>query len=132
VPANTSSDVPDASLALAARRPDAICQIPGNLTAAAFPTVQQAAVRARLPIFAFQSSQAHGGAIVTLSRDYRDAGRQSAALAVRVMKGEKPATLPFQAVSRTRLIVNPDAARRIGIALPPALVAKADEVVGGR
>jgi putative ABC transport system substrate-binding protein len=94
--------------------------------------VQQAAVRARLPIFAFQSSQAHGGAIVTLSRDYRDAGRQSAALAVRVMKGEKPATLPFQAVSRTRLIVNPDAARRIGIALPPALVAKADEVVGGR
>jgi putative ABC transport system substrate-binding protein len=132
VPANTSSDVPDASLALSARRPDAICQIPGNLTAAAFPTVQQAAVRARLPIFAFQSSQAHGGAIVTLSRDYRDAGRQSAALAVRVMKGEKPATLPFQAVSRTRLIVNPDAARRIGIALPPALVAKADEVVGGR
>ena len=46
VPANTSSDVPDASLALAARRPDAICQIPGNLTAAAFPTMQQAAARA--------------------------------------------------------------------------------------
>jgi putative ABC transport system substrate-binding protein len=132
VPANTSSDVADASLALTARRPDAICQIPGNLTAAAFPTVQQAAARARVPIFAFQSIQAHGGAIVTLSRDYRDAGRQSAALAVRVMKGEKPAALPFQAVSRTRLIVNPDAARRIGIALPPALVAKADEVVGAR
>jgi ABC-type uncharacterized transport system substrate-binding protein len=132
VPANTSSDVPDASLSLAARRPDAICQIPGNLTASAFPTVQQAAARARLPVFAFQSSQARGGAIVTLSRDYRDAGRQSAALAVRVMRGERPAKMPFQAVSGTRLIANPDAARRIGITLPSSLVAKADEVIGGR
>ncbi|MBK5297956.1 MAG: ABC transporter substrate-binding protein [Vicinamibacteria bacterium] len=132
VPANTSSDVPDASLALAARRPDAICQIPGNLTAAAFPTVQQAASRARLPIFAFQTSQAHGGAVVTVARDYADAGRQSAALAVRVMRGERPADMPFQAVGKTRLVVNPSAARRIGITIPPDLVAKADEVVGPR
>jgi len=132
VPANTSSDVSDASLALAARRPDAICQIPGNLTAAAFPTVQQAASRARLPIFAFQTSQAHGGAVVTVARDYADAGRQSAALAVRVMRGERPADMPFQAVGKTRLVVNPTAARRIGLALPLDLVAKADEVVGPR
>jgi len=132
VPANTSSDVPDASLALAARRPDAICQIPGNLTAAAFPTVQQAAWRARLPIFAFQTSQAHGGAVVTVARDYADAGRQSAAMAVRVMRGERPADMPFQAVGKTRLVVNPSAARRIGITLPPDLVAKADEIVGPR
>lgn len=132
VPANTSSDVPDASLALAARRPDAICQIPGNLTAAAFPTVQQSAMRARLPIFAFQSSQAHGGAVVTVARDYGDAGRQSAAMAVRVMRGEHPTDMPFEAVGKTRLVVNPSAARRIGLPLPPELVAKADEVVGPR
>ena len=48
------------------------------------------------------------------------------------MRGERPAALPFQAVSRTRLIVNPEASRRIGVALPAALVARADEVVGGR
>jgi len=130
--ANTSSDVPDASLALAARGPDVICQIPGNLTASAFPTIQQAATRSRLPIFAFQSSQAAAGAVVTVARDYHDAGRQSAALAVRVMRGERPATLAFQNVSRTRLIVNPAAARRIGLTLPPDLVSQAAEIVGGR
>ena len=48
VPANTSSDVPDASLALAARRPDAICQIPGNLTAAGVSD-RAAGRRARAP-----------------------------------------------------------------------------------
>ena len=51
---------------------------------------------------------------------------------IRVMRGERPASLPFQAVSRTRLIVNPTSARRIGLTLPPDLVAKADEVFGGR
>ncbi len=94
--------------------------------------MQQAAARARLPIFAFQTSQAHGGAVLTVARDYADAGRQSAAMAVRVMRGERPADMPFQAVARTRLIVNPSAARRIGITIPPDLVAKADEVVGPR
>lgn len=132
VPANTSSDVADASLALTARRPDVICQIPGNLTASGFPTLEQAAERAKLPIFAFQTVQAHGGAVVAIARDYGDAGRQSALLAVRVMRGERPATIPFQSVGKTRLIVNPGAARRIGLTLPPDLVASADEVVGPR
>ena len=132
VPANTSSDVPDASLALAARRPDVICQIPGNLTASAYPTLQQAADRARLPIFAFQSAQADGGAVVVLGRDYHEAGMQSATLAVRVMRGERPGGIPFENVGKTRLVVNPGSARRIGLTLPASLVARADRVVGAR
>jgi len=130
VPANTSVDVADAGLALAARRPDVICQIPGNLTAAAFPTLQQAAQRARLPIFAFQTGQAHGGAVLAMARDYHDAGRQSAALAVRVMRGERPAGLPFQTVNRTRLIVNLNAAKQLGLKIPADLVSRADEAIG--
>jgi ABC-type uncharacterized transport system substrate-binding protein len=129
VPANTSVEVADAGLALAARRPDVICQIPGNLTAAAFPTLQQAAARARLPIFAFQTGQAHGGAVLAMARDYHDAGRQSAALAVRVMRGERPAGIPFQTVNRTRLIVNVSAARQLGLTIPADLVSRADEAI---
>jgi ABC-type uncharacterized transport system substrate-binding protein len=130
VPANTSSEVADASLSLAARRPDVICQIPGNLTVSAFPTLQQAAERARIPIFAFQTGQAHGGAVLALARDYHDAGQQAALLAARVMRGERPATLPFESVGKTRLIVNIAAARRVGLTFPPDLVAGAAEVLG--
>jgi ABC-type uncharacterized transport system substrate-binding protein len=132
VPANTSSDVPDASLALTARRPDVICQIPGNLTAAAYPTLQQAADHARVPIFAFQSSQAQGGAVMVLTSDYHAAGKQSAQLAARVMRGERPASIPFENVATRRLIVNPAAARRIGLTLPADVVKQADEVMGQR
>lgn len=132
VPANTSSDVPDASLALAARRPDVICQIPGNLTVSAYPTLQQAADRARLPIFAFQTSQAQGGALVVLGRDYHESGRLSGLLAARVMRGERPAELPFESVAKVRIVVNTTTARRLGIRLPPALMARADQVIGDR
>ena len=107
-----------------------MCQIPGNLTASAFPSIAQAAQRARLPVFAFQTSQVHAGASLVVARDYRDSGRQAAALAVRVMRGERPAALPFQTTARTRLIVNLDAARRIGLSFPTAIIDRAAEVIG--
>ena len=130
VAANTSSEVADAALALASKRPDAICQIPGNLTAAAFPSIAQAAHRARLPVFAFQTSQVRDGASLVVGRDYHDCGRQAAALAARVMRGEQPGAIPFQAVTRTRVIVNLQAARRVGLTIPQTIVERAAEVVG--
>ena len=130
VAASTSAEVPDAALSLCSRRIDALSQIPGNLTASAFPSIAQAARRAKLPVFAFQSSQARAGAAVVLARDYGDGGRESGLLAARVMRGESPATIPFQLVSRTKLIVNLEAARGAGLTLPPALVKRAEEVIG--
>jgi ABC-type uncharacterized transport system substrate-binding protein len=130
VPANTSPEVADAALALVSRGIDAICQIPGNLTASAFPNVAQVARRARVPVFAFQSAQAKAGATLVLARDYRDGGRMAALLAARVMRGERPATLPFQRVTKTRLFVNLTAAREANLTIPEALVRRADEVIG--
>lgn len=131
VAANTSSEVPDASLSLASMDIEVISQLPGNLTSAAFPSLAQAARRARLPIFAFATSQARGGAVVTVARDYDDGGRESALMAARVMRGEAIATMPFQEVKTTKISVNLDAARAIGLTLPDALVRRADLVIGG-
>jgi ABC-type uncharacterized transport system substrate-binding protein len=130
VAANTSSDVSDAALALVSRRPDAICQVPGNLTASSFPSIAQAAARARLPVFAFQSSQVRTGASLVVGRDYQDSGRQAAALAARIMRGERPGAIPFQPVTRTRVIVNLDAARHAGLVIPRSIVEHAAEVIG--
>jgi ABC-type uncharacterized transport system substrate-binding protein len=130
MPVNTSSEVGDASLALAARRPDAICQIPGNLTATAFPTILHAADAAKIPIFAFQGSQGRAGALVTLSRDFHQAGLLSGQLAAKVVRGAKPADLPYQPVTKNHIIVNLTAARRLGIDMPADVVASAAEVIG--
>jgi len=129
VPANTSGEVPDAALALMSRHPDAICQIAGNLTASAFPSIVQAARKAKLPIFGFQSSQAHGGACVVVARDYYDGGREAAHMAARVIRGENPGTMPFTPLKTTRLLVNMKAAASCGLIIPASILQKASQVI---
>jgi ABC-type uncharacterized transport system substrate-binding protein len=130
VPAETATDVPDASAALMSRDIDAVLQIPGNLTASAFGSIGEAARRSHVPVFAFQKSQAIGGAMVVVARDYKDSGRHAAFLAARIMRGESPKKIPLEDFGKTSLIVNLDAARALGISLPPALVRAAASVIG--
>jgi putative ABC transport system substrate-binding protein len=122
--------VPDASAALMSRDIDAVLQIPGNLTASAFGSINEAARRTRIPVFAFQKSQAIGGAMVVVARDYKDSGRHAAHLAARIMRGENPKGIPLEDFAKTSLIVNLDAARSLGITIPPSLVRSAKDVIG--
>jgi ABC-type uncharacterized transport system substrate-binding protein len=130
VPAETGTDVPDAAAALMSRDIDAVLQIPGNLTASAFGSISEAARRSHLPVFAFQKSQAIGGAMVVVARDYKDSGRHAAHLAARIMRGENPKNIPLEDFGKTSLIVNFDAARALNITLPPALVRSAKTIIG--
>lgn len=125
----TSTDVPDAALALMGKGIDAVVQIPGNLTAAAFSGIADAARRAKKPVFAFQKVQAKQGASVVYSRDYIDAGREAAQIAVRVLRGESPAKIPFKDVDTVKVVANPDAAAAIGLRIPETLLASAGEVI---
>lgn len=127
---NSSGEVAEAALSLANRKIDAICNLPGNLTSAGFPSVVAPARNRKIPIFAFQSAQAQQGAVVVLARDYFDSGREAGLLATRVIRGENPASIPFQAHSKNSLVVNLQAARDIGLAMPSALVKKAEKIIG--
>jgi ABC-type uncharacterized transport system substrate-binding protein len=126
---NTSTEVADAALALCNLDLDALCQIGGNLTTTAFGAIYQAAQRAHLPVFGFLTSNATDGAVVVVARDYFDGGREAALMAARVMRGESPASIPFQPLRTTRLVVNLDAARSLGLTIPPAVVARAAQVI---
>lgn len=130
LPTSTPAEVSDAALALAARGLDAICQVNGNLHDAAFSGIAEAARKSRLPLFAFTSAQAKGGgAAAAVARDYERAGEDEARLVARVLAGESPKGIPFQLVSRTVLVLNPAAAAAQGLTFPPAVLARADEVV---
>jgi len=131
VAADTATDVPDAAAALMSRDVDAVLQIPGNLTASAFGSIADAGRKAHIPIFAFQKTQAIGGAVVVIARDYKDSGRHAAHLAARIIRGENPAKIPLEDFAKTNLVVNVNAARGLNMTLPPALVDSAKEVVGG-
>jgi putative ABC transport system substrate-binding protein len=69
------------------------------------------------------------GAVASIGYDYYDLGRQAGLLALRILRGESPAAIPIQDADATQLIINREAAERMGIALPQAVIDRALEVI---
>jgi len=83
----------------------------------------------KLPVIGPMLPAAQGGALVSYGLDPRQASRQAASYADRLLRGVKPADLPFEAATRFTLVVNRRAARALGLTLPQALLLRADEVI---
>jgi ABC-type uncharacterized transport system substrate-binding protein len=129
VPLDSGAEATQVAQSLVDRKPDLICQLNDNLGEATFASIVTPAKRARIPIFAFSSGIVEQGACLALANDHFEGGRESASLAARVMRGERPADIPYRSVSRTRLVVNPVSAREAGLTLPDSVLRRADQVM---
>ncbi len=126
VASGSPAEVTDAAMALTQRGIDAICQIDDNLHGAAFPAIVAAARRARSPVFGFSARQASQGAALVLSNDHFDGGRESALIAAKVILGASPAQFAYRGITKTRLIINPEAARAANLWIPDSLLRRAE------
>src|SRR5262249_42599578 len=103
---NTPSEVADATATVCGKQIDLLCLPTANMTAAAFPAIIQAARRKKMPVFTFLGGLAAQGSVAALARDYYDMGHSAGELAARVIRGERPAEIPFRPMTTSRLYVN--------------------------
>lgn len=129
VPVNSSQEITDATLALSSQQPDIICQIVDNLTSLSAATIIKIAKEHHIPAFGFVSDQAKMGAVFVVSRDYHQAGVDAVKLALRVFNGEDISKIPFEFVSKTKVMLNPTEAKNYGLTFPDELYRLKDLII---
>jgi putative ABC transport system substrate-binding protein len=124
-----ATDVEAAVSTFAAEPLGGLLVMPHQVTVSNRNAILSLAARYRLPaVYPFRYF-AQGGGLVSYGIDQVDHFRRAADYINRILKGEKPGDLPAQASTKFELVVNLKTAKSLGIDLPPALLARADEVI---
>ena len=88
-----------------------------------------AAAQANVPAVYYLSFFARDGGLLSYGVDLVDMWRRSASYVDRILRGEKPGDLPVQFPVKYEMVVNRKTAKALGLAIPPSILLRADEVI---
>lgn len=130
VACTSPGDIAPGIQALKAQGAAGIMQIPSVMIGGGYAAVVKTTRQLRIPLVS--SNTGYEGVPLSLGLSFYANGYDAGTMLIRVMRGENPASIPFQAASKRVLIIDLDAAREAGLTIPQAFVARADSVIGGR
>jgi putative ABC transport system substrate-binding protein len=87
------------------------------------------AAKNRLPAIYHYSEFVEAGGLMSYGPDNTDICRRAADFVDKILKGAKPADLPVQQATKFEFVVNLNAAKQIGLTIPPNALARADKVI---
>jgi putative ABC transport system substrate-binding protein len=88
-----------------------------------------AAARNNVPAVYSDSEYARDGGLLSYAVDIVDLFRRAATYVDRILRGAKPGDLPVQFPTKFEMVVNRKAATALGLAIPPSILLRADEVI---
>jgi putative ABC transport system substrate-binding protein len=92
-------------------------------------SIISAAARNNVPAVYGRSDFARDGGLLSYGPDVVDILRRAATYVDRILRGEKPGDLPVQLPTKFEMVVNRKTATALGLAIPPSILLRADEVI---
>jgi putative ABC transport system substrate-binding protein len=127
--AGTNAEIDAAFASLAQNQTEALLVSPNFLFANRRTQIVALAARYAVPVIYSARVFPEAGGLMSYGPTPSDAPRQLGIYAGRILKGEKPADLPVMRSTRFEFVINLQAAKLLGIEVPPNLLALADEVI---
>jgi putative tryptophan/tyrosine transport system substrate-binding protein len=124
-----SKDIEAAFRAASKERTDAVLVLQSSVLVSHRTQLADLAVKSRLPAIYYRSQFVEAGGLMAYSVSSTDLDRRAATYVDKILKGSKPADLPVEQPTKFELIINLNAAKQIGLTIPPSVLARADRVI---
>jgi putative ABC transport system substrate-binding protein len=127
--ASTIRDIDPAFAKLVQMRTDALLVTTDSFFFTHAPQLVVLAARHAIPTVYFRREFVAAGGLMSYAANSDESYRLLGVYGARILKGEKPGDLPIQQSTKFELVINVSTARALGLEIPPALLARADEVI---
>jgi ABC-type uncharacterized transport system substrate-binding protein len=119
----------DAFALVTSERADALLVIADSMFFIHRARLADLAVRNRLPSMYGNREAVEAGGLMSYGADFASQFRQAAVYVDKILNGARPADLPVEQPAKFELVINLQTAKTLGLAIPPALLARADETI---
>jgi putative ABC transport system substrate-binding protein len=128
-PVHSDAEIEEAITALGREPRGGLVVMPDAFTLAHRAPIISAVVRNKVPAVYSQSAFAREGSLLSYGPDRVDLFRRAASYVDRILRGAKPGDLPVQFPTKFEMVVNRKTATALGLAIPPSIMLRADEVI---